>query len=122
MSDSTSRTSSFIYFVGALGAFLIVAFLVQAMKRYTAAPGLNTVRIAERQKALAEVAAAGQVLAGYSVIDPTKGLYQIRIDQAMETMIKESKNPASFRSNLLARVDKAYAPPPKAPEKPSQFE
>ncbi len=122
MSNSSSRTSSIIYFVAIVGAFLIVAGLVQLMKRYTSAPGLNTTRIAERRKALAETAAASQQLSGYSVIDPNKGLYQLRIDHAMETIVRESKNPANLRSNLVARVEKAFAPPPKAPEKPSQFE
>ncbi|MSU19834.1 MAG: hypothetical protein EXS30_00390 [Pedosphaera sp.] len=122
MSNSSSRTSSFVYFIAMLGAFLIVAGLVQLMKHYTAPTGLNTVRIAERRKALAETATASQQLNGYSVIDPNKGLYQLRIDQAMETIVRESKNPAASRSNMVARVEKAFAPPPKAPEKPSQFE
>jgi hypothetical protein len=33
-----------------------------------------------------------------------------------------AQNPAAARSNLIARVEKATAAPPKAPEKPSPFE
>jgi hypothetical protein len=32
------------------------------------------------------------------------------------------QNPAAARSNLISRVEKANAPPPRQPEKPSQFE
>ena len=56
-------------------------------------------------------------------IDQGKGVVRLRIQDALELVEREwSKNPAAARSNLLARVAKAFATPPKPPEKPSAFE
>jgi hypothetical protein len=40
----------------------------------------------------------------------------------MQITGREWQNPAAARSNLTVRVEKAAAPAPKAPEKPSIFE
>jgi ribosomal protein L15E len=56
-------------------------------------------------------------------VDPAKGLVRLRIEDAMRWVESEwGRNPAAARSNLMTRVDKATALPPKQPEKPSQFE
>ena len=40
----------------------------------------------------------------------------------MELTLQEWKDPVAGRSNLIARVEKATAPAPKPPEKPSIYE
>jgi len=40
----------------------------------------------------------------------------------MQITEREWQNPAAARSNLMARVEKAAAPAPQAPAKPSPFE
>jgi hypothetical protein len=117
--------AAWAYVVGILGSFLIVAALVWAMRHYTQPPPLGQERAAERAKALAELRAAEAEALEHPgwVGDPSKGLVRLPIAEAMKTVEREwGRNPVAARSNLVARVEKATAPPPKASEKPSQFE
>lgn len=109
--------------VAIVGTFLIVAGLVGVMRRHTQAPLVDAARIAERTKALAELREAEAVaLSTPAWIDQAKGLVRLPITNAMDLVLRAWENPAAARSNLIARVEKATAAPPKAPEKPSEFE
>ncbi|HWX19755.1 MAG TPA: hypothetical protein VN578_07600 [Candidatus Binatia bacterium] len=123
--EPASDRSTLATAIGVLGSFLIVAALAWAIHRYTQPPPLGEDRAAVRAKALAELRAAEtEALTTPAWIDPTKGLVRLRIEDAM-SMVEHGwgQNPAAGRSNLIARVEKANPPPPpKAPEKPSQFE
>jgi hypothetical protein len=112
------------YIVGILGSFLIVAALVWAMRHYTQPAPLGEDRAAVRARTLVELRAAEtEALTTPAWIDQTKGLVRLPIAQAMSMVQQQwGQNPAAGRSNLVARVEKATAAPPKAPEKPSQFE
>lgn len=113
----------FFYSLVILGAFLIVGWLVWAVIHYTKPAPLTEDRAALRRKNLAELRAANtEALNHYDWIDQTRGIVRLPIDQAMKLTVQEWQNPAAGRSNLIARVGKATAPLPKAPEKPSQFE
>jgi len=110
-------------FVAFVGIFLIVAGLVWVMQYYTRPAPVNQARIAERQKYLAEIRAAeADALNHYGWVDPAKGLVRLPINRAMELLLEEWKNPAAAHSNMAARADKAYAPPPAAPAAPNPFE
>jgi hypothetical protein len=101
-------------FFAGLGAFLVVALLVLAMKHYTRPAPLNAGRAEERKKALAEVHEAGvKTLNTAEVVDPAKGFIRVKIETAMDLTVKEYQNPSSFRTNLVARAEKLAAPPPK---------
>ncbi len=112
------------YIAGILGAFLIVAALVWAMRHYAQPPPLGEDRAAARLKAFIEMRAAEhEALTTVGWMDESKGLVRLRIEDAMAMVVREwGKDPAAARSNLVARVEKATAPPPRQPEKPSQFE
>jgi hypothetical protein len=111
------------YAIGILGALLIVAALVWAMKRYTQPPPLGEDRVATRKKALAELRAAeANELENYGWVDQPKGVVRLPIADAMQITLRDWQNPAAARSNLIARVEKATAVPPPAPAKPSAFE
>jgi hypothetical protein len=111
------------YVAAVLGAFLIIAALVWAMLRYTQPPPLGEERIAARKKALAELRVAeANELESCGWVDQAKGVVRLPIAEAMQIALREWQNPSVARSNLIARVEKATAAPPKAPEKPSQFE
>jgi len=107
-----------------IGACLIFAALVREMKKYTMpAPAIDEARKAERAKARAELTATEtEALNNPGWIDQTKGLVRLPIAEAMTLAGREWRNPSQARSNLIARVEKATALPPKAPEKPSAFE
>ena len=123
-SDPRREGTGLAYVIVVLGAFLIVAGLVWAMKHYTQPSPLGEERAAVRAKALAELRAAeAEALNTTGWVDPTKGLVRLRIEDAMGWVETEwARSPGAARSNLVTRVDKATAPPPKQPEKPSQFE
>jgi hypothetical protein len=116
--------SGLAYVIAVLGAFLIVAGLVWAMRHYTQPPPLGEDRAAVRAKALAELRAAEtEALNTTGWVDPTKGLVRLRIEDGMRWVEQEwARDPVAARSNLISRVEKATAPPPRQPEKPSQFE
>ena len=116
--------SGLAYFITVLGSFLIVALLVWAMRHYTQPPSLGAARAAERAKALAELRAAeAEALDTTGWVDPTKGIVRLRIEDAMKWVEQEwARNPTAARSNLISRVLKATAPPPRPKEKPSPFE
>ena len=122
-SQPTQERTVLAYVIGILGAFLIVAALVWAMQHYTQPAPLGEDRKLMRAKALAELRGAeAEALSTVAWIDQGKGLVRLRIQDAMELVKREWQNPSTARSNLIARVEKANAAPPKAPEKPSPFE
>ena len=116
--NSSQKTASFL---GILGAFLVIAGLVYAMKQYTRPAPLNQARADERKKAHLELRAASEdALNHYGWQDQAKGIVRLRIERAMELTLQEYKNPAGVRSNLAARAVVAFPPP--APPAPSKYE
>lgn len=123
--DSENKCCSrgFSVTVAVVIACLIFAGLVWKMRQYTTPAPLGAQRAAERAKALADLdGAEAEALNNAGWIDPAKGLVRLPIADALKLAEREWQNPAQARSNLIARVEKATALPPKAPEKPSQFE
>ncbi|HWV98387.1 MAG TPA: hypothetical protein VNZ64_01720 [Candidatus Acidoferrum sp.] len=123
-SQPAPERTALAYIMGILGSFLIVAGLVWAMRHYIQPPPLGEDRALVRAKALAELRAAeADALEHAAWLDQTKGVVRLPIAEAMQIVEREwSQNPAAARSNLIARVEKATALPPKVPEKPSPFE
>jgi hypothetical protein len=122
--DARPERTGLAYVLTVLGAFLIVAALVWAMRHYTHTAPLDAERAAFRAKNLAELRAAeAEALNNTGWVDAGKGIVRLRVEDAMQWVEKEwARDPRGAWSNLVARVDKATAPPPRAPEKPSQFE
>ena len=58
-------------------------------------------------------AANHEALENYGWQDPAKGLVRLKIERAMELTVQQWKNPQEARANLISRVEKATAPPPK---------
>jgi len=111
------------YTLAVLGALLVVAGLVWAMKHYTTPPSLTAERAALRAKNLAEVRAEEtKALTTYGWVDPAKGIVRLTVDRAVQLTIAGGADLAEFRKDLLAREAKASFVPPKPPEKPSAFE
>jgi hypothetical protein len=113
-----------IYFAAALGAFLVVGALAWFLYARTRPVTLNQARIEERLKNLHEInTLSAENLNNFGWQDQPKGLVRLPIDTAMALIVREWKNPAAGRSNLLARVEKANPPPPAPePPKPTPFE
>jgi hypothetical protein len=118
------RRPGLAYAMAVLGAFLIVAALVWTMRRYAQPPPLDAARAAERAKTLAELRGAEkQASTTTGWLDQGKGIVRLCIEDAMNIIEREwPKDPAGTRSNLLERVAKATAVPPKPPEEPSPYE
>ena len=125
MNNPTFRNRrSLAYATGILGCFLIFAALVWAMRHYTQPLPLGQDRVAVRAKAFADMRGAeAEGLSTPAWIDQSKGLVRVPIGETMKLVVREwGHNPATARSNLITRVEKATAPRPKAPEQPSPFE
>jgi len=122
-SDVVREKRVFPYVLAALGAFLIVGGLVWVMQRYSQPAALGEDRMAVRSKGLAELRASeNEALNTPGWIDQGKGVVRLPITNAMALFLHEWQAPAAARSNLITRVEKATAAPPKAPQKPSEFE
>jgi hypothetical protein len=117
-------TAKVAWAIAVVGAILIVVFLDRQLKAYTQAPPVDAGRAEERAKNLAEIRnAEAEALDHTGWVDQSKGIVRLKIDDAMQLMEQNWKNPAAGRSNLLERVAKANPPPPPpAPTKPSEFE
>jgi hypothetical protein len=122
-SEPVRERPGLAYAIAILGSFLIVTALVWAMHRYTQPAPLGADRAQVRARALAELRAyEKEALENVAWIDQAKGLVRLRIEDAMRLVERAWQDPASARSNLITRVEKANELPPKAPEKPSPFE
>ncbi|MFZ0828323.1 MAG: hypothetical protein WAO02_12960 [Verrucomicrobiia bacterium] len=109
--------------VGFFIACLLFAAIAAKVKLTTPVPAIDADRAAVRAKALAEIhAAETQALSNPAWIDENRGLVRLPIEVAMQIVEREAQNPAAVRSDLKARVEKAVAPAPPAPAKPSAFE
>jgi hypothetical protein len=105
-----------------IACFLFVAIVVM-VKWSVPVPAIDADRAAVRAKALVEIRAAEtQALNHPGWIDENRGLVRLPISIAMQITEREWQDPVAARSNLTARVEKATAPAPQPPEKPSAFE
>lgn len=110
-----SNSTTAAYMIAAVGCFLIVAGLVWVMNHYTKPEPLGADRADERRKALAELRAANaEVLYSPNYVwqDQGKGIVRMPINQAMTLELELLKNPAAARTNMEARLKKAFPPPP----------
>ena len=120
---SASRRAGWPTVLAVAGACLIFAALVWQTRKYTQPPPVDEGRAAVRTKALSELRAAeAEALGTVGWVDQAKGVVRLPIAEAMKLAEREWQNPAQARSNLIARVEKATALPPKPPEQPSPFE
>lgn len=120
--SETCRTG-WAYTIGIVGSLLVLGALAWAIHKYTEPAPLGEDRAAFRAKTLADMRAADdEALNNTGWIDQSKGIVRLRIVDAMQLVEREWQNPAAARSNLISRVEKATALPPKAPAKPSPFE
>ena len=115
-SPQQSKTTLVVYLVGIIGSFLILAGLVRLMYHYSHPEPVGQDRAEFRKKNLATYrSTTADALANYGWVDQGKGIVRLPIDQAIELTLQQWKNPASARSNLISRAEKAYgAPPPTA--------
>lgn len=107
-----------------LAGLLFFGLLVKVTWDMVKPPPLAAERAAQRAKAREEVTAAEtEQLTRFGWVDQNKGIVRLPIETAKQIALRDLQNPAQARSNLLARVAKAFPPPPpKAPEKPSAYE
>ena len=121
--NQPSESNLTLYFVGVLGAFLIVALLVGAIYRYANPAPLGSNRVQERHKNLKDMRTADATLNEYGWADQSKGFVRLPVSAAMELTIKDYQNPEAAKKDIAVRVDKANpAPPPPPPEQPSKYE
>ena len=109
--------------IGLLLASLVFIALVFVVKFSVNVPAINADRAAERSKALAEIHAAEDAALDHAGwIDQQRGFVRLPIETAIQLAAQNGNHPAQARADLIARAEKAAAPAPKAPEKPSAFE
>lgn len=109
--------------IGFISAVIFFVLLTVAARFAITVPARNADRSAERSKALATIRANEQkALTTLDWMDQSRGIVRIPIEQAMQQAAAAWQNPAAARADLNARAEKASAPAPVAPAKPSAFE
>jgi hypothetical protein len=119
--ESSNRASgAAIAFIIAVVLFVALALIV---KLSLTVPALDADRAAERTKALADLRASeDKSLTTLGWLDQQRGIVRLPIDVAIPLAAQAWQNPAAARQDLKARAEKAAAPLPVAPAKPSAFE
>lgn len=113
----------FLRFLLAVGLFCVMAALLWLTWESARPPSIGAERANLRKANLEESRSAEkEMLTSYGVVNAEKGIYRIPIDQAVQRMIQEWKQPEKARQRMAERVDLAVAPPPPPPETPSEFE
>jgi hypothetical protein len=115
------RTVVFVIFITA--AFLALPWLIFRERHKTHAQAIGYERANERSNALVQVTTNAEAfLTKYDWRNKNEGIVSIPIERAKELTVQEMKNPAAARKEMFARAAKAFAPPPKQPEKKSEYE
>lgn len=100
--------------VAVLATFLLMAFLVRQMVRVTRPAPVGASIGAARAEENAKIRAAGVDAAknwGYS--DQARGMVRLPMEDAMKLTVQGYQNAGAFKTDLVARAEKASAPPPK---------
>lgn len=106
------RTAVFVLVI--LATFMLVAFLVMEMVRIAGPAPVGDERNLARARDNAEIRAAGnQALMNWGYVDQPRGIVRLPIEDAMKLTVQGYANSPAFHSDLVARVEKATAPPPK---------
>jgi hypothetical protein len=109
--------------IGFIAASLIFIVLVVIANFCRNAPAIDAARGNAISSALYQIRTnevASLNSAGW--IDHDHGVVRLPIETAIQIAAQEWRNPAEARADLIARAQKAVAPAPKQPAKPSQFE
>ena len=100
--------------VAVLATFLLMAFLVRQMVKFTQPAPVGASIGTARAEENAKIRAAGVDAAknwGYS--DLARGMVRLPMEDAMKLTVQGYQNAAGFKTDLVARAEKASAPPPK---------
>jgi len=109
--------------IGFIIAAILFAALAVVVKLAVNVPAIDADASASRSKALAEIRAAEEKsLTTLGWADQSRGIVRLPIETAMSQAAQAWQNPAAARADLNARAEKAAAPAPIAPAKPSAFE
>src|SRR3954467_8068827 len=123
MTEESKCSKTTVTVVVILATILLMTFLVRQMVKYTHPAPVGAERAAARAKDNSQIRQdSAAALQNYGWADQAKGIARLPIDEAMKMTVQGYQKPADFRKDMLTRVDKANGAPPKAPEKPSQYE
>jgi hypothetical protein len=121
-----NRTIDFravVFVICITAAFLAMPWLIYRERHKTHPKPIGYERADERAAALENVKTNGAaMLESYAWRNQNEQIVRIPIERAKELTVQEMKDPAVARKKMLANAAKAFAPPPKQPEKKSEYE
>ena len=116
MAETTKswNTTTVISVLSIGAAFLLMVFLVRQMTKVAQPPPVGAERAIARAKDNAAIRGEGAAaLQSWGYVDPTRGVVRLPIEDAMKLTVQGYQQAAAFHTDVLARVEKATAPPPK---------
>jgi hypothetical protein len=112
--NNTGKAKCAVSVVAILAAFLLMVFLVRQMTKLAQPAPVGAERAAARAKENAAIRAEGATaLQSWGYVDQPRGVVRMPIDDAMKLTVQGYQQAGAFRTDVLARVEKATAPPPK---------
>jgi hypothetical protein len=120
LENSNRASGAAIGFILATVFFVVLAL---AVKLSVNVPPVDADRGEVLGKALADLRASeDKSLNTAGWVDQQRGVVRLPIDTAIQLAAQAWQNPVQARADLRARAEKAAAPLPVAPAKPSVFE
>lgn len=116
MAETTNsgKATAAISVVAIVAAFLLMAFLVRQMTKVAQPPPVGAERAIARARDNAAIRAEGAAaLQSWGYVDQSRGIVRLPIEDAIKLTVQGYHNSVAYRTDVLARVEKATAPPPK---------
>jgi hypothetical protein len=112
--NNNSKCKLTISVIAIVATFLLMVFLVRQMTKVAQPSAVGADRGAARAKDNATIRGEGAVaLQNWGYVDQPRSVVRLPIEDAMKLTVQGYQKPAAFRTDVLARVEKATAPPPK---------
>ncbi len=97
-----------------VATFLLMAFLVNRMVKFTRPQPVDQARATERAVEGSKIRAEGvEKSKSWGLVDAPRGIVRLPVEDAVKLTLEGYKDAAKFKADLTARLEKASVAPPK---------
>lgn len=112
--NNNGKGKTAVTIVAVVATFLLMTFLVKQMVKVTQPAPVGAERASARARDNADIRAAGVAAAqSWGYADQPRGIVRMPVDDAVKITLQGYQNPAAFKQDLAARLEKANVAPPK---------
>jgi len=112
--NNIGKGKCIISVIAILATFLLMVFLVRQMTKVAQPASVGAARGLERALENAKIRADGITASqDWGYVDQTRGIVRLPLEEAIKLTVQGYQKPEAFRTDVLARMEKASVPPPK---------